>query len=139
MLNRHTLFALYSYLIYLCVEVKQINIKVMSTERKSTLANIMRRSWMLVKKYGFTMAEAMKQSWAIAKLQKAMRKGIVKFIYTKLDNTVRTAWGTLQESLLPASAGTGRKPNETLVTYYDTEKGSYRSFKAANFIKVISL
>ena len=106
---------------------------------KQFLSGLMKQAWMLVKTYGFTMAEAMKQSWAIAKLRNAMRKGIVKFMYEKLDGSIRTAWGTLQESLLPASVGTGRKPNETLVTYYDTEKGSYRSFKAANFIKVISL
>lgn len=101
---------------------------------KEFLSKLMRQSWMLVKQYGFTMAEAMRQSWAIAKLRKAMRNGIVKFIYTKLDGSTRTAWGTLKENLLPATQGTGRKANETLVTYYDTEKSSYRSFKVANFV-----
>lgn len=108
----------------------------MSNERKSILANIMRQAWILVKKYGFTMAEAMKQAWAISKLRKAMKKGIVKFLYTKLDGTARTAWGTLKENLLPASQGSGRKASETLVTYYDTEKESYRSFKIANFLRM---
>lgn len=108
----------------------------MSNERKSTLANIMRQAWMLVKKYGFTMAEAMKQAWAISKLRKAMKKGIVKFLYTKLDGTTRTAWGTLADNLIGETKGTGRKPNESLVTYYDTEKESFRSFKVANFLKM---
>lgn len=108
----------------------------MSNE-KTTLAQLMRTAWMLVKKYGFTMAEAMKQAWAISKLRKAMRNGIVKFMYTKLDGSTRTAWGTLKENLLPATQGTGRRANETLVTYYDTEKESYRSFKVANFVAMI--
>ena len=108
----------------------------MSNERKSTLANIMRQAWMLVKKYGFTMAEAMKQAWAISKLRKAMKKGIVKFLYTKLDGTTRTAWGTLADNLIGETKGSGRKPNESLVTYYDTEKESFRSFKVANFLKM---
>lgn len=100
------------------------------------LSNLMRQAWMLVKKYGFTMVEAMKQSWAIAKLRKAMRGGIVKFIYTKLDGSVRTAWGTLKEDLVPAVQGSGRKANETLVTYYDCEKESYRCFKVANYLRM---
>ena len=32
----------------------------MSSERKSTLANIMRLAWQFVKRNGFTMAEALK-------------------------------------------------------------------------------
>lgn len=109
----------------------------MSNERKSTLSNIMRQAWMLVKKYGFNMAEAMKQAWAIAKLRAAMKNGIVKFMYSKLDGSVRTAWGTLADNLIGESKGTGRKPNETLVTYWDTEKEAFRSFKAANFLKMV--
>lgn len=104
---------------------------------KEFLSKLLKQAWMLVKKYGFTMAEAMKQAWAISKLRKAMRNGIVKFIYKKLDNTTRTAWGTLKEALTPPAQGTGRKANETLVTYYDTEKESYRSFKVANFVAMV--
>lgn len=106
----------------------------MKTNLRTQLSNIMRMAWMLVKKYGFAMAEAMKQAWAISKLRTAMHKGIVKFLYTKLDGTTRTAWGTLAENLIGETKGTGRKPNETLVTYWDTEKVAFRSFKAANFV-----
>nr|DAU82658.1 MAG TPA: hypothetical protein [Caudoviricetes sp.] len=108
----------------------------MKTTIKTQLSHLMRQAWMLVKKYGFTMAEAMKQAWAISKLRKAMRGGIIKFVYTKLDGSTRTAWGTLKEDLLPATQGTGRKANETLVTYYDTEKESYRCFKVANYVGI---
>ncbi len=106
----------------------------MKTILRTQLSNVMRQAWMLVKKYGFTMAEAMKQSWAISKLRNAMKKGIVKFLYIKLDGTTRTAWGTLSENLMGETKGTGRKPNETLVTYWDTEKEAFRSFKVANFV-----
>lgn len=96
----------------------------------------MKQAWMLVKVYGFSMAEAMKQSWKVLKLKAALKKGVVKFFYQKLDGTVRTAWGTLKEDLIPETKGTERKKNESLITYYDNEKASYRSFKVANLIKV---
>lgn len=106
----------------------------MSTNFKSQMSELMKQSWMLVKVYGFSMAEAMKQSWKVLKLKAALKKGIVKFLYTKLDGTVRTAWGTLKEGLIPETKGTERKKNESLITYYDNEKASYRSFKIANLI-----
>ena len=103
---------------------------------KEFLKRVMSTAWMLVRKYGFTMSEALRQSWAVMKLRRAMKGGIVKFLYTKLDGTVRTAWGTLEDSRIPQTQGTGRKPNETLCTYYDSEKESFRSFKIANFLRV---
>lgn len=106
----------------------------MATEFKNKMREVMRRAWMLVKVYGFSMAEAMKQSWLVLKLKEALKKGIVKFMYTKLDGTVRTAWGTLKEGLIPETKGTERKKNESLITYYDNEKQAYRSLKIANLI-----
>lgn len=108
----------------------------MSTTFKSQMSELMKQSWMLVKVYGFSMAEAMKQSWKALKLKAALKKGVVKFFYQKLDGTVRTAWGTLKEGLIPETKGTERKKNESLITYYDNEKQAYRSFKVANLIKV---
>lgn len=99
------------------------------------LSNLMKSAWMLVKRFGFTIKEAMKQMWAIEKLRKAMRGGIVKFMYRKLDGTIRTAWGTLNDAIVPATQGE-RKPNETVVTYYDTDRSGWRCFKVANFIEM---
>lgn len=107
----------------------------MSTSRRYTLSNIMNNAWMLVRRFGLTISQAMRKAWAVSKLKDAMRKGIVKFTYAKLDGSIRTAWGTLKESLLPPTAGS-RKPNDTLVTYYDTDKQAYRCFKIANFIEM---
>lgn len=106
----------------------------MATNFKKQMSELMKQSWMLVKVYGFSMAEAMKQSWKALKLKAALKRGIVKFLYTKLDGTVRTAWGTLKEGLIPQTKGTERKKNESLITYYDNEKASFRSFKVANLI-----
>lgn len=101
------------------------------------LSLVMHRAWMLVKVYGFTMSEAMKQSWAVAKLHKAMKGGIVKFFYQKLDGTIRTAWGTLKVDLIPTSTGeNNRKRNESVMTYFDQEKAEYRCFKIANFLRI---
>ena len=93
----------------------------MATEFKSKMRDLM---------------EAMKQAWLVLKLKAALKKGIVKFMYTKLNGEVRTAWGTLKNGLIPETKGTERKKNESLVTYYDNEKQAYRSFKVANLIKI---
>lgn len=108
----------------------------MSNERKSTLANIMRMAWMFVKRNGFTMAEAMKTAWRNYKLKNAMHGGIVKFYFLKVDSTLREAYGTLKENLLPATQGTGRRANDTVQTYFDTEKGEWRCFKKANLVRI---
>lgn len=109
----------------------------MSTERRNNLSELMRMAWQLVKVYGFTMAEAMRKSWALLKLKNAMHKGVVKFLYTKLDGTVRTAWGTLKADLIPQMSGNdNRKKNNSVFVYYDNEKSAFRCFKMANFLKM---
>lgn len=109
----------------------------MSNKRRNQLSEIMHKAWMFVRKYGFTMAEAMKQAWALSKLKTAMKKGIVKFMYTKLSGEIRTAWGTLKDELIPTTDKGNRKTNESVFTYWDSEKESFRCFKVANFLKVV--
>ena len=65
-----------------------------------------------------------------------MQGKIVKFYFQKVDGSLREAYGTLKESLLPATQGTGRKANDTLQTYYDTEKQEWRCFKKANLVRI---
>lgn len=108
----------------------------MATNFKNQMSELMKQAWMLVKVYGFSMAEAMKQAWQVLKLKSALKRGVVKFYYEKLDGTIRSAWGTLKDDLIPETKGTERKKNESLITYYDNEKASFRSFKVANFIKI---
>ncbi|MBX9088137.1 SH3 beta-barrel fold-containing protein [Bacteroides cellulosilyticus] len=108
----------------------------MATNFKKQMSELMKQAWMLVKVYGFSMAEAMKQSWKVLKLKAALKKGIVKFYYQKLNGEIRTAWGTLKEGLIPETKRTERKKNESLITYYDNERQAFRSCKIANLIKV---
>lgn len=102
---------------------------------KSQMRELMTQAWSFVKKNGMSMSEALKTAWLNLKLRTAMLGKIVKFWFTKVDGSTREAYGTLKESLLPETKGTGRKANDTLQTYFDTEKGEWRCFKVANLIK----
>jgi len=103
---------------------------------KTSLSSIMSTAWEFVKKNGLSLSEALKLAWLNAKLRIQMQTRIVKFHFQKVDGSIREAYGTLQASILPATKGTGRKSNETLQTYFDTEKQEYRCFKKANLISV---
>lgn len=108
----------------------------MTTTTKSTMREVMQIAWQFVRRYGFTMSEALKTAWRNIKLRAAMRKGIVKFYYQKVDGTLREAYGTLKESLVPALSGNdSRKKSDTVQTYYDTEKESWRCFKRQNLVR----
>ena len=108
----------------------------MTTTTKSTMRVVMQVAWQFVRRYGFTMSEALKTAWRNIKLRAAMRKGIVKFYYQKVDGTLREAYGTLKESLVPALSGNdSRKKSDTVQTYYDTEKESWRCFKRQNLVR----
>lgn len=104
--------------------------------RTSELRQIMLQAWQFVKRNGYTMSEALKVAWANYKLKKEMNNRIVKFYFQKVDGSIREAFGSLQEKLLPETKGTDRKANDTLFTYFDTEKGNWRSFKKANLISI---
>ena len=108
----------------------------MATNFKNQMRELMKQAWMLVKVYGFSMADAMEQAWQVLKLKAALKKGVVKFFYQKLNGEIRCTWGTLKEDLIPETKGTERKKNDSLITYYDNEKAAFRSFKIANLIKV---
>ena len=108
----------------------------MATNFKNQMRELMKQAWMLVKVYGFSMADAMKQAWQVLKLKAALKKGVVKFFYQKLNGEIRCTWGTLKEDLIPETKVTERKKNDSLITYYDNEKAAFRSFKIANLIKV---
>lgn len=108
----------------------------MSTERKNRLSEIMSLAWQFVRKNGYTFSEALKKAWLNIKLKAAMRQKIVKFYYQKVDGSIREAFGTLKESLLPMTQGTEKKANSTLFTYFDSERESWRSFKRANILSI---
>lgn len=74
------------------------------------------------------MAEALKCAWANIKFKALAKKGIVEFTFRKVDGTIRQAFGTLKEGVVPATQGT-RKQYANTQCYFDTEKGEWRCFK----------
>ena len=84
-----------------------------------------------------TWSAALKKAWQLYRLAKAMRKGVVKFFYEKVDGSARVAYGTLCN--LPAgitSKRSSKAPNFSTMCYWDTKKGAFRSFRVENFIAV---
>lgn len=108
----------------------------MSTTFKNQMREVMLLAWQFVRKNGYSMSEALKTAWANIKLKAVMKQRIVRFYYRKVDGSMREAFGTLKDNLLPPTQGTGRKPNDTLFTYFDTEREEYRSFKRANLLNI---
>lgn len=109
----------------------------MSNERKSILSRVMNLAWQFVKKNGFSMSEALKTAWRNIKLNKALKSRIVEFYFKKVDGSTRQAFGTLKESLIAETKGTGRKTADNIQVYFDSEKGEYRCFKKCNLISFI--
>lgn len=109
----------------------------MATDFKNKMREVMNLAWQMVKKNGFSMSEALKTAWMNIKLKASMKERIVKFYFQKVDGSIREAYGTLKESLLPPTSGAdSRKKSDTVQVYFDTEKSEYRSFKIANLIKI---
>lgn len=109
----------------------------MSNTFRSQISEVMCLAWQMVKRNGYTMSEALRTAWTNIKLRVAMKERIVKFYFQKVDGSIREAYGTLKDSLLPDSKGTdNRKKSDTVQTYFDTERGEFRCFKKANLIKI---
>ena len=110
----------------------------MAQNVKNQMSEMMKQAWLMVKRYGMTMSEAMRKAWSILKLRKAMKASIVKFYFTKVDGSIREAWGTLMDNVMPRTTdgGSKRKSSEMVVPYYDTEKQDFRCFKIANFLRM---
>jgi len=108
----------------------------MATINNTSRKNVFNLAWSLVKKNGYTMSEALKVAWSNIKWRLKAALGIVKFTFTKVDGTLRLAFGTLNEHYLPETNGSGRKANPTIQTYFDTEKEEWRCFKIANLVNV---
>ena len=69
---------------------------------KETLREIMTMAWAFVKRNGYSLSEALSTAWRNIKLRIAMKNRIVKFYFQKVDGTIREAFGTLSERLIPA-------------------------------------
>lgn len=108
----------------------------MANSFKNMMREVMQLAWQFVKKNGYSLSEALKVAWMNIKLMVQMKKRIVKFYFQKVDGSLREAFGTLSESVIPQTQSNGRKMNDTCQVYFDTERESWRCFKKANLIKV---
>ena len=108
----------------------------MATVLRNTLREVMQLAWQFVKKNGYSLSEALKVAWMNIKLKVQMKKRIVKFYFQKVDGSLREAFGTLSESVIPQTQSNGRKMNDTCQVYFDTERESWRCFKRANLIRI---
>lgn len=57
----------------------------MSKTMKTQMREVMTLAWQMVKKNGYTMAEALKTAWRNIKLRTQMQQRIVKFYFQKVD------------------------------------------------------
>ena len=108
----------------------------MTQTLKSTMREVMVLSWQFIRKNGYSKSEALKVAWVNIKLKATMKSRIVKFYFQKVSGEIREAYGTLAENVVPPTLGTGRKPNDTCQTYYDTERGDWRCYKKANLLRI---
>ena len=92
--------------------------------------------WQFIKKNGYGKSEALKVAWMNIKLKAQMKGRIVRFYFQKVDGSIREAFGTLAESIVPPTLGTGRKANDTCQTYYDAERQDWRCYKKANLMRI---
>lgn len=108
------------------------------TDFRAQSREVMNLAWQMVKRNGYSMSEAMKCAWRNIKVRAIMKTRIVKFYFQKVDGSIREAYGTLKETLIPETAGSDRKKNDTVQVYFDTEKAEWRCFKKANLINVVT-
>lgn len=80
-------------------------------------------------------AVCLSQAWSIYRLRRAMLKGTVRFCFEKADGRLRAAVGTLKD-VGDKVKGTGAF-NPKTVTFFDIEKGEFRSFKTEKFFTIL--
>jgi Protein of unknown function (DUF2693). len=118
--------------------ITEINKHLKYIDMKTTdLSHIMKLAHQFIRTADISLSEALKQAWATFKLRQAMSKRIVKFYYCKVDGSIREAYGTLKETIIPTTQGNDRKKNETVMAYFDTEAQGWRSFKKLNLVSIV--
>lgn len=99
---------------------------------------VMSYAHVIFKSMTINWSDALKKAWMLYKLAKQMRKGVVKFVFEKVDGSARIAYGTLCN--LPAGItsknGSKKAPNYSTMCYFDTKRQAFRSFRVANFIAI---
>ncbi len=115
---------------------QESTVSTSAKSNKNLSRNVMVLAWQFVKRNGYTLSEALRCAWRNVKLQVAMTNKIVKFYFQKVDGSIREAYGTLKSSLVPKTQSCDRKQNDTIQTYFDTEKQEWRCYKKANLVSI---
>ena len=103
--------------------------------KPTDLSNIMCMAWRFYRTTRQAFGECLKLAWRNFNLVRRMHTEVVRFYFRKVDGTLREAWGTLRTDIVPPVEGNDtRKKNDTIQTYYDTERQEWRSFKRLNLI-----
>lgn len=101
--------------------------------KTTDLSTIMRLAWQFYRTTRRAFAECLKLAWRNFNLVRRMHSEVVRFYFRKVDGTLREAWGTLRNDLVPPVEGNDtRKKNDTVQVYFDTEKNEWRCFKRLN-------
>lgn len=86
---------------------------------------------------------AIKSNEAAEVLRNKLKLGYTKFVFKKKDGSRREAMGTTNLEAIPQEFwpkdmdNEEQKPrNEAIVTYYDMEKGAWRSCKVENILEI---
>ena len=88
-------------------------------------------AWQFIKRNGYSKSEALTAAWLNHKLVAELKTRVVEFYYQKTDGTMRQAFGTLQSSVVPATAGTKRTIDNCQV-YFDLDRQEWRCFRKCN-------
>ena len=98
-------------------------------------SQILTLAWNL-HKAGLSFSDAQRKAWKVYNLKNRMKAGAVEFTYQKKDGSTRQATGTTSSTFFSYTRKTDRITPSHLVTYFDLDKNSFRSFKAANILEV---
>ena len=78
-----------------------------------------------------------KKSLVTSEIESANEAKDSTVLYQKVNGEIRQAFGTLRDEVINTIVKeTGRKPNDNMFIYFDTEKQEFRSFKKFNLIKI---
>ena len=77
----------------------------------------------------------MKMGWLLYRLNEMMKKGVVAFLYKKVNGQFRLANGTTSDIDYRPK---GRKATDNVgtLTYYDVDRKGFRSFRIENLVAI---
>ncbi|WP_321479449.1 SH3 beta-barrel fold-containing protein [uncultured Bacteroides sp.] len=126
----------FSCLNVLCVDIFINLFFLMMEERKLERRRLMFRAAAIQQENGFSKSAALLMAHGIERLIDRMHVGEVNFCYTKEDGQVRRARGTLTGYEHVFKKPYAPRPENTFVVYYDLDKCGWRTFRAANFLRL---